>query len=276
MQKKLKSLFFIALFLVSITRGYAHDIKILYQSSNEFGPVWVFDDKETICLSFVPPSNVVQSCMFPSKPTWMLYDYTQMMVSSVFFHDNPQKILMIGLGGASMAKAINAILPKAALDIVEINPSLPDLTKKFFAFEPTPATKIYVEDGVDFVKKSASETYDIIILDAFTKDYIPPSMLTEEFASDLRRLLKQDGILSVNTFEKNALHDKETKLFTEAFGDIYSATSQGNRIIFAKKGVLPDIKEIEQYSPLWRFRLASVGVSELRMMEIFRRMKKES
>jgi spermidine synthase len=275
MQKKFKSLFFVAIFLFSISQGSANEVKILHHSSNQFGPIWVFDDQAARCLSFVPPAQVVQSCMLPSRPAWMLFDYTSMMVSSVFFHDNPQKILMIGLGGGSMAKVINIILPQATLDIVEINPALPDITKKFFAFNPPAGTKIYVEDGAQFVKGAASGTYDIIILDAFTKDYIPPSMLSKEFALDIKRLLKQDGIVAANTFEANALHDKETKLFTEVFGSIYSATSQGNRIIFAKKGTLPDIREIGQRSVFWRFRLASVGINELQMMEIFKKMKKE-
>jgi spermidine synthase len=274
----LKKLSFCTILLALTYNTYAIERNVVHHSTNEFGPLWIYDQSfnqaKERCLSFIEPgSMLVQSCMIINKPNAVVFDYTSLMISSVFFHDNPRKILMIGLGGGTIPKAINVILPNATLDIVEINPSLPELAKEFFAFTPNQNTNIYIEDGVDFVKKAAAETYDIILLDAFTKDYIPPLMITKEFALGIKKMLKQNGVLSVNTLTNNVLHDQETKLFTEAFGKIYNVVAGGNRIIYAKNGMLPELQEIGQNSVFWRFRLAEVWIDQVRMMGFLNNFK---
>ena len=58
--------------------------------------------------------------------------------------ENPEKILMIGLGGATVAKALNILVPNARLDIVEINPAIPPIVADYFEFGETHKNHIFV------------------------------------------------------------------------------------------------------------------------------------
>jgi spermidine synthase len=105
-------------------------ITILAHRQNEFGDMWVFDSGQFRCLSSEPPTLTVdrQSCMIKERPSELVFDYTKMQVSAIFLHPYPQKILILGLGGASMPKAISKALPSADLDIVEIDQNVVDLS----------------------------------------------------------------------------------------------------------------------------------------------------
>lgn len=251
------------------------EIKELYYSADEFGPIWIIEKQGQRCLTFKPPSNPeAQSCMLPGEPSITLFDYPKIAISSIFLQDNPRKILMIGLGGASIAKGFNKLLPNVEFDIVEINPLIPKLAKEFFAFDPPPGTKIHTEDGVKFVNSSPSESYDLIIVDAFTKDYIPPAMLHRAFSQDLKRVLKEDGVLCVNTLTGSPYERRETQIFKDMFGKIYGISNSSNRVIFAKKGRFPDIEQIEHTSLFWRFRMAPLGIDQRAMIELFKQMQR--
>ena len=91
----------------------------------------------------------------------------------MFFNDNPQRILLIGLGGASIHNALNILLPRTQIDTVEINGVLPKIVDQYFGYKEDYRNKIFIEDGAIFAKESAADIYDIILIDAFNIDYIP-------------------------------------------------------------------------------------------------------
>jgi spermidine synthase len=212
--------------------------------------------------------------MLPDKPKLTLFDYPQIIVSSILLKEHARRILMIGLAGASVAKGLNTLVPNIDFDIVEINPSMPKIAHQFFAFSPPPKTKIHIEDGIQFINDTPKNSYDIIIIDAFTKDYIPLSMLTIEFISGLKKALKEDGFIVLNTFTNNKYKEQEIKLLKEIFGTFYAITNDSNMVIFASNGVFPNINEIEKSSVFWRFRLSEIGINQYRIIELFKGMKK--
>ncbi len=75
------------------------------------------------------------------------------------------------------------MLPNAQLDIVEIDPAVDRVARKYFGFKPAAKTRVFVEDGRVFVKRAGRQkpNYDLVMLDAFAEDYIPEHMLTKEF-----------------------------------------------------------------------------------------------
>ncbi|PCJ25228.1 MAG: hypothetical protein COA94_06470 [Rickettsiales bacterium] len=153
--------------------------KILFHTESEFGPIWVYEEDNQRRLSFNGvPAHLIQSQIHLDRPEHLVAPYNQMLMSSLFFTSNPKKILMIGLGGATTAKALNLLLPKTPIDIVEINPALPPIAAEYFDFREDARNKIFIEDGVGFMKNAAKNSYDLIILDAFDIDYIPPGFLT--------------------------------------------------------------------------------------------------
>ena len=233
----------------------------MHHSSNKYGPIWVYDSTDLKrCLSFVPPGQVTQSCTMTSKPDKLIFDYTKMVLGTLYLNKNPKKILMIGLGGGSIAKAFYTILPSVKLDIVEINPDIPALAKKYFAFQEDDRTRVFVEDGFDFIKNSHHNSYDIVIIDAFTKDYVPPSFLTLEFVKNVQNVLKPNGVVAVNSFKNNNYYELESKLYKEIFGDFFNLISLETRVIIAKKGELPSFAKIRKQAINWKFSFTRLDI----------------
>lgn len=258
---------------VSVFVGKKSDLKILSHTENEFGPVWVFEQGNMRCMSFIEPqSGILQSCMLLDNPKASIFHYSQIFLGSLFIKEQPRKILMIGLGGATVPKALNILVPRAQLDIIEINPVLVEIVRKYFDFHASDTNNIIIQDGYEFVKNSQSEVYDIVFVDAFTPDYIPPAFLTDEFIQNVKKVLVKDGVIMINTFANSEFKEQEIKLFKKNFGKYYSLSTDQTEVIAAFKGTtLPDLPEIAYKAALWRYRFVEVGVSQVSVLSLFQK-----
>jgi spermidine synthase len=237
--------------------------EVFYHAENEFGPVWVYDSKGLRCMSFLePPSPINQSCMSLSKPKNILFDYTQIFLSTLFIKEAPRKILIIGLGGATVPKALNILVPNANIHIVEINPAIPPLVEKYFNYKFNETNQVFIEDGVDYVKNSSADRYDIVFIDAFSADYIPEGILTSEFMQSIKRIMRQNGVVAMNTFISSKESALESKLFKDTFGEYYNLKNSRTRVLLASTKKLPKYNAIALNSNIWLYRMVEVGVNQ--------------
>lgn len=266
---KIKKLISISLIIsLYIFHSVTFGETILYQTSNQFGRMAVVENGNERCLIF-GNGNITQSCILLDVPDRLRFDYTKMILGALYLNPTPKKILMIGLGGGSLARAIKSILPQAKFEIVEINPALPRVAQKYFMFEEGKNIKVIVEDGVEFINKSKPNIYDLIILDGFGEDYIPPDFLTKEFVEKAKKSLTARGIIAVNTFVRSKFHDTENELYQGAFGSYYNLVSEGNRIILVKKDGLPNKETIEKNAEKWAFSFIFLGIDKNWLLEKF-------
>jgi spermidine synthase len=111
--------------------------------------------------------------------------------------------------------------PDAEIDVVDIDPEIPQVAKEFFGFSEDDKLKVHVDDGRMFIKKQLRRNpvprYDIIILDAFNGDYIPFHLMTREFLQEVKGVVDDDGVVVANVFYSNRLFDAEFKTFLEVF-----------------------------------------------------------
>ncbi len=84
------------------------------------------------------------------------------------------------------------------VDVVEINPAVLPVAIKYFDFDPK-RLNIHFGDGRYFVSRCKKQ-YDTIILDAFLGDSSPSHLLTREAFTAMRRLLRPDGTIVINSF----------------------------------------------------------------------------
>ena len=87
------------------------------------------DDTETVYVSekygvrsLHIGSDTVQSAMRIAKPNDLELSYTRSMMAFLLFSDRPTRILMVGLGGGSLAKFVYHRLPWVTTEVVEVNP----------------------------------------------------------------------------------------------------------------------------------------------------------
>ncbi len=108
------------------------------------------------------------------------------------------KILMIGLGGGTIAIQFLKLFPNKNLhiDAIEISEKMIKLAKDF-GLRENKKVDVINADGLEYVKKRKN-VYDIIILDAYTADRIPAPFIQDEFINDCAAALTNDGILAIN------------------------------------------------------------------------------
>ena len=142
----------------------------------------------------------------------------------------PTNVLVVGLGGGTLPTALSELYPNASIDVVEIDPAVVVVAKRYFGFEPTEHMRVFEHDARVWAKRAASNSkrYDLIMLDAFNGDYIPEHLMTKEYLSETRELLTDEGVLASNTFAISRLYHNESVTYADVFGPFFNLRSVGH------------------------------------------------
>ena len=134
------------------------------------------------------------------------YDVTDKKSTSMFtymlhklaraYAPEVKDVLCIGLGIGIVP--MQFAREGAAVDVIEINPDIVPIAEKYFDLEPA-KLNVQIGDGRYYVSRSKKQ-YDAIILDAFLGDSSPSHLMTREAFAEMRRALKPNGVLVINSF----------------------------------------------------------------------------
>lgn len=178
-----------------------------------------------------------QSCVYQSKPEQLYFKYTKLVMAGLSLMPEPKSILILGLGGGTLPTSLERLYPESKIDTVEIDDAVVRVAKQWFAYRETPKQKVHVSDGRVFIKQQIrkKQHYDLVILDAFSGEYIPEHLMTREFLDEVRQVVNPDGLVIANTFSDNRLYHHESVTYQTIFGDFkyINARTDGNRVIFA-------------------------------------------
>jgi spermidine synthase len=111
----------------------------------------------------------------------------------------PQKvhrICIIGLGAGTIPRELTAAYGAIPVDGVEIDKTIVDLGRKYFAMNE-PNLNVIIQDG-RYYMDTTDHRYDIIGLDAFQQPYIPFQLTTVEFFRTLQAHLTPTGVVMMN------------------------------------------------------------------------------
>jgi len=137
------------------------------------------------------------SGMYLNDPNALLFPYTQVYDLAFAYQPNLTHSLLIGGAAYSYPKNYLANHPTATLDVVEIDPAVTALAKRFFYLSDSPRLQIFHQDARSFLNTTSSR-YDAIFVDAFNSETIPFHLTTVEVAASLKRLLSADGLVLTN------------------------------------------------------------------------------
>jgi spermidine synthase len=181
-------------------------------------------------------SRAIQSAMRVSRPWDLELAYTRAMMGFLMFNPLPQDVLMIGLGGGSLAKFIRKQRPQTRITAVEIDPRVIAAARAHFELPPDDATLRVVEaDGALYVRQHPGSA-DIILLDGFDAGNQVEALATQTFYAACRRVLKPGGILVVNLWGRDSEFAEYFARLTRAFdGEVgwISVQDKTNVIVFA-------------------------------------------
>jgi len=181
-------------------------------------------------------SRAIQSAMRINRPWDLELAYTRAMMGFLMFNPMPQDVLMIGLGGGSLAKFIRKQRPQTHVTAVEINPRVIATARTHFELPPDDATLSVVEaDGALYVRQHPGSA-DVILLDGFDAGNQVEALATQTFYAACRRALKPGGVLVVNLWGRDSGFTEYFARLTRAFdGEVgwIAVQNKTNVIMFA-------------------------------------------
>jgi spermidine synthase len=257
--------------VMAVTACAESTTSVIHTEKSAFENIVVYEQAGERCMKFgsvQAPGR--QSCYAIAAPQRLIFDYTRMMLGALYVKPDPARIMIVGLGGGSLPSALHTVLPRAVIDTVEIDPAVVSVAKKYFNFKPEGTLRVHVADGRAFVQQALKEgrRYDIVMLDAFGEDYIPPHLLTREFLQEVKGILAPGGVVAANTFTASRVYDDESSTYAEVFGAFYNLRA-GNRIILAGPGPLVPMEQLRSNAAGFEKRLMPLGVDATALLARF-------
>ncbi|MDR1379150.1 MAG: fused MFS/spermidine synthase [Synergistaceae bacterium] len=173
-----------------------------------------------------------QSIIYTDNPSELVSDYTKFYDLAFYYNPGVQKILMLGGGGYCVPRHLvathvnEARFPTFSMDIVEIDPGITKVARKYFDLRDSPALSVYHEDARSYLNRAVRNpnlagSYDAVFADVFASWYtIPFHLATVEAAENMSKLLAPNGVLVSNVI--SSLRGPKSGVFH----GIYAALSQ--------------------------------------------------
>lgn len=107
--------------------------------------------------------------------------------------------LFIGAGAFGMPENVSRDFPDAAVDVVEIDPQVIEVGRKFFKLDEYPRVKAHAGDARRYLLQNDGKKWDLIFGDAYNGiRQIPPHLATQEFYQQVADHLEPKGIFIMN------------------------------------------------------------------------------
>ena len=223
------------LFAVQVHAAHFSDGKVIYHKKSLYRNILVSEGEHYRCMSFGKIYGQ-QSCINPDNQNDILFAYYQGLLTATAFSDAPKRVLVLGLGGGVIPTAFARIYPDAVIDAVELDSAVVDVARTYFKYQDSSRLHTHVDDARVFVRHQlrAKVQYDIVVLDAFDKEYIPEHLLTQEFLTQVKGILAPNGIVAANTFTRGRQVIHENATYQAVFSKVFDVdVGEGNRIILA-------------------------------------------
>ncbi len=205
----------------------------------------------------------------PSDPTRHVFTYTEYYNLGDAYRPDMRRALLIGGGGYTVAKDFLERHPEASIDVLEIDPAVTALAKRYFGLAEDERLRVTHEDARRFLNRggpadapgSALGTYSVIYGDAFRSEVsVPFHLATTEAARRIHALLDDDGVYVLNVIaseegKRSQILRAEVATLREVFpvvaayrvplgDDVYaSPTSLENVTIIASKKPMAGTKD---------------------------------
>lgn len=190
--------------LCGVTGKAAAENKIRFRRDTLYHRIIVEDRDNTRVLRF---DAGLQSKMSLIDSLKGQFEYVDFFHAALAINPHMRSVLFVGLGGGSGPRRFRHDYPDVSIDIVEIDPVVVDVAKKYFHFKEDEKMKVTVKDARVFLSRP-TKRYDLIVLDAYASSkygtHVPFHLATKEFFELTAKRLKPKGVLMYNVIGRTA------------------------------------------------------------------------
>lgn len=206
---------------------------------------FVIDEGDSRSLYF--SRELTQSGMRLSDPCALEFRYTQKMMCFLLFVPQPQHILMLGLGGGSLAKYCYRYLPTTRITALEIDPHVLAFREEFHIPPDDARLRVLEADAASYLHGSDVRS-DVVMMDAFDRDGFSASVGKRDFYRNARDALTPNGVLVANMVGKKSVRAEHLDMITDVFDAniiLLPVLNDGNYLVFAFRDAA--------FEPRWRW-----------------------
>lgn len=222
-------------------KGISRDTLIDRLLKGTYRKPFLVEDLEYRSLCFAL-DGCTQTEMRLDDPDALANEYTRKMMGFLVFEARPKKVLMIGLGGGSIAKYCHRHLLDTEFTAVEIDPDVIAMRPHFYVPPDDERFKVINADGADYVAQlaAAGEHSDVILVDAYDQFGIARSVVERAFVENAKQILGLNGVFVLNLVGEA----DECKAYVETIRQVFDSPiviamkRGGNLVVFAGNPLL--------------------------------------
>lgn len=161
----------------------------------------------------------------------------------------PIEVLHVGGGGFTLPRYVAATRPRSRQVVFEYDGGLVRVAREHLGLRSLPGMRVRVGDARQRLAERPDGSADVLIGDAFDGVVVPPHLATLEFAAEVRRVLRPDGIYVLNVIDCPPLRVSRAEAATLLAGfehvaltaerDLLRERDAGNVVFVASAAPLP-------------------------------------
>lgn len=185
-------------------------------------------------------------------PTYLEFHYTKLLgdvVDAMAPAGVPLDAVHLGGGGFTLPRYLEATRPGSDSLVLELDPGVVRLAKEELGLETNDRLRVRTGDARGHLRDVDTKSADLVIGDAFGGRAVPYHLATREFATDVARVLRDDGIYAQNIIDQPPLRFLRADVATlqRVFEHVavigppgrFDGTDGGNTIVIASDAPLP-------------------------------------
>ena len=186
----------------------------------------------------------VQGSMLIDEPYDIELEYVQRMMAGLLFFEvlavPKLHAMQLGLGAATLTKFCYKTL-RMTTTAIEINPQVILACRNWFKLpkDDKRLKVIEADAALEIRRPQHLESVDMLHVDLYDHEAAAPVLDSFEFYEDCYRLLKEDGVMTVNLFGRNASYEASLAKIAQAFGPqaiwAFRPTKEGNTVVLAQR-----------------------------------------
>lgn len=158
-------------------------------------------------------------------PTHLEYGYTRWIadgIDSARPGRAPLDVVFVGGGGFTLPRWLTSTRPGSRAHVLEVDGEMVELVRERMGLRTSPELRVTVGDGRISMLDVPRDSADVVVGDAFGKLAVPWHLATAEWADEVRRVLKPDGVylLNVIDFKPLDLLRAETATLLDRFAHV--------------------------------------------------------
>ncbi|HZX03527.1 fused MFS/spermidine synthase [Kribbella sp.] len=196
-----------------------------------------------------------QSQVDLADPTHLSFEYMRRIgdvVDAIAPRRQPIAVVHVGGAALSLPRYVAATRPRSRQIVLEPDEDLTEFVREALPLPKRSGIKVRPATGRAGITELYDDSMDLLILDAFEHEAVPPNLVTTEFFTECARVLRPTGVLVANLIDGQSglpFIRRTAATVASAIGPgvalaerkILRGKAFGNVILVASRHPLPDL-----------------------------------